>query len=225
MSSGRRWASVDSAEHEGRRREDGASAQDRGKPRGRGGGPAPAPAWAADADEGESIGDIKHLMWGKGGRPRDDQPSPPPKPQPAPKMTAEELKLRDERMRAAVATTGTADPTGWSPVAALGAQYYAVRDGSDVGDGPKLTFAAFEQRHAHMRLWREQVAPNLQNLGDTFDLQQFGKKYYAGPDWPGGKKGKKSFQLSRGVVTVPSIGAQHATAPWLCFDVGLVRLG
>ena len=55
-----------------------------------------------------------------------------------PKMTAEELKLRDERMRAAVATTGTADPTGWSPVAALGAQYYAVRDDSDVGDGPKL---------------------------------------------------------------------------------------
>ena len=125
-------------------------------------------------------------------------------------MSAEELERRSQRMAAAVSASAPTDSKGWSPVAALHLQALAVADGGDADRGPKLTFEEYEAKYANRIVWREPVAPNVQHMGETFDLQLMNKQYtIRGNPRPGKRyKGKKTFQKSRGPVMVGDARAE-----------------
>ncbi len=171
-------------------------------------GPASStPAWAADTGEGGSaaLGNIKELMWGQTGSQR--SASEPPKPKP---MSAEELQRRSQRMAAAVSAAVPTEAKGWSPVAALHLQALAVADGGDATRGAKLTFEEYEAKYANRIVRREPVAPNVQHMGETFDLQLMNMQYtIQGNPRPGQRhKNKKTFQKSRGPIMVGDARAE-----------------
>eukprot|EP01049_Picozoa_sp_SAG25_P004391 SAG25_NODE_275_length_10545_cov_4.715968_1_plen_311_part_00 len=196
------------------------------------------PDWAADADEPPTAGlglkdideplpieDVRALMWGV--QPQ-NQGEAPGQPVGAPRLgapvedqeppTGQPSPLAQSVYARIAANSADGGLSEWSPVAALQQQRVEALAATDAHHGPRLTFEEFEAKYMHIRLPREDIAPNTSDLGSMVDLQETGTSHWV-------EEGGKTKRLFSGMAMLPprvkpEFAQQLPDVDELCAEVG-----